>query len=555
MSKNKILVFIATYNEKQNISDLFYNIIKISPEYDVLIIDDNSTDGTKESLEKLNATHTCLTVIHRPRKMGVGSAHRAAMVYALKNGYEELVTMDADFSHSPSTIPQMLEKLKTSDFVIGSRYMKGGKSDYEGYRKWVSLIANKIARLILGIKIHECTTSFRAFRVSSFNTLNLSAIKSNGYSFFLECVYELKCIDVEMTEVPIHFKDRFHGNSKIPKTEIFRSMYKLASLFLSRFYKKQPDFSNPAEIKSSCYLCNSQCVVETNHGNTIKDIVGAQAYKCTSLEHKSKPQVINCLVCDLSFVPESSYPKDIETIYAEVQDPTYLLNKRSRYKTFQESLTQISPFLPDKGNLLEVGSYCGFFLDTFKKKYNNWECIGVEPSKWAAEYARNHLKINTRTGTLGNNIKDLPSDFDTVVAWDVLEHLNDPSAFLIQINSVMKLNGIFCFSTLDIDNWFPKLMGKHWPWLMEMHLFYYKTDTTEQLLNKAGFNILRTEKYIHYVSIHYLVGKIIAILPGCLEKPLNIAKSVMPQKIMIPISFGDIKLYICEKKKSIGKVG
>ena len=80
MSINKILVFVATYNEKQNISDLFYNIIKISPEYDVLIIDDNSTDGTKETLEKLTATHTCLTVIHRPRKMGVGSAHRVAMV-------------------------------------------------------------------------------------------------------------------------------------------------------------------------------------------------------------------------------------------------------------------------------------------------------------------------------------------------------------------------------------------------------------------------------------------------------------------------------------------
>ena len=116
MSKNTILVFVATYNEKQNISDLFHNIIKVSPEYDVLIIDDNSNDGTKKSLEKLTATYSCLTVIHRPRKMGVGSAHRAAMVYALKNEYEELVTMDADFSHSPSTIPQMLEKLKTSDF-------------------------------------------------------------------------------------------------------------------------------------------------------------------------------------------------------------------------------------------------------------------------------------------------------------------------------------------------------------------------------------------------------------------------------------------------------
>ena len=486
--------------------------------------------------------------------MGVGSAHRAAMVYALKNEYEELVTMDADFSHSPSTIPQMLEKLKTLDFVIGSRYMKGGKSDYEGYRKWVSLIANIFARLILGIKIHECTTSFRAFRVSLFNTLNLSAIKSNGYSFFLECVYELKCVDAEMTEVPIHFRDRFQGNSKIPKTEIFRSMYKLAKLFMSRFYKKHSDLTNPIEINSSCYLCEKQCLVEVNHGNTINENYEAGAYKCTSLEHKSKPKVMNCLICDLSFVPESNYPKDIETIYAEVQDPTYLENKESRYKTFQESLKQISPFLPDKGHLLEVGSYCGFFLDVFKNKYSNWDYIGVEPSKWASEYARSKLQIKTNTGTLEDNIQKLASDYDTVVAWDVLEHLNDPLAFLIKINSVMKRDGIFCFSTLDINNWFPKLMGKNWPWLMEMHLFYYKTDTTLQLLNKAGFKILRTEKYFHYVSINYLAGKIIAILPDWLKIPLNITRRVTPHKIMIPISFGDIKLYICKKEKPVGSM-
>jgi hypothetical protein len=86
---------------------------------------------------------------------------------------------------------------------------------------------------------------------------------------------------------------------------------------------------------------------------------------------------------------------------------------------------------------------------------------------------------------------------------------------------------------------------------MEMHLFYYKTDTTEQLLNKAGFKILGAEKYKHYVSIHYLAGKIITILPGWLEKTLNVARRAMPQKIMIPISFGDIKLYICEKEKQI----
>jgi len=544
----KILIFIATYNENQNISDLFYSIIKISPDYDVLIIDDNSTDGTKEILEKLNSAHTCLTVIHRPRKMGVGSAHRAAMIYALKNEYEELVTMDADFSHSPNTIPLMLDQLKTSDFVIGSRYMKGGKSDYIGYRKWISLVANHVARIILGIKIHECTTSFRAFRVALFNSLNLSAIKSNGYSFFLECVNEINCINVEIAEVPIHFKDRFHGESKIPKTEIFRSIYKLSNLFLSRFYKKQTYLINPAEIKSSCYLCNSQCVVEVNHGNTNNKNYEAEAYRCTSLEHKSKPQVLNCLICDLSFVPESSYPKDIETIYSEVQDLTYLENKKSRKKTFKKSLVQISPYLPDKGHLLEVGSYCGFFLESFQKKYPSWDYIGVEPSKWASEYARSHLNIKTRTGTLEDNIKVLASDYEAVVAWDVLEHLKDPLAFLTQINSIMKQNGVFCFSTLDVDNWFPKLIGKHWPWLMDMHLFYFNSNTTEQFLNKAGFKIIRIERYVHYISIQYFAEKINAILPYGLGSPFYFIRKVMPQHLLVPFSFGDIKLYICVKE-------
>ena len=543
----KILIFVATYNEKLNISNLFQSILNISPDYAVLIIDDNSTDGTKESLERLSHANGRLTVINRPNKMGVGSAHRAAMIYALKNEYEELVTMDGDFSHSPKTIPLMLDQLKTYDFVIGSRYMKDGKSDYTGYRKWISIVANQVARKILGIKIHECTTSFRAFRVALFNSLNLSVIKSNGYSFFLECVYEINCINLKITEVPIHFKDRFHGKSKIPKTEIFRSIYKLSKLFLSRFYKKQTYLISPAEIKSSCYLCNNQCVVEVNRGNTINENYEAEAYRCTSLGHKSNPQVLNCLICDLSFVPESSYPKDIESIYSEVQDFTYLENKKSRKKTFQNSLDQISQYLPDKGHLLEVGSYCGFFLQSFQKKYPNWDYIGVEPSKWASEYARSQLNINTITGTLEDNINVLAPDYDIAVAWDVLEHLKDPLGFLIQINSRIKLNGKFCFSTLDIDNWLPKLMGKHWPWLMEMHLFYFKSDTTEKLLNKAGFKIIESEKYIHYVSIHYLFGKIIAILPEWLEKPLCFVSDVLPQKIVLPISFGDIKLYICEK--------
>ena len=112
----------------------------------------------------------------------------------------------------------------------------------------------------------------------------------------------------------------------------------------------------------------------------------------------------------------------------------------------------------------------------------------------------------------------------------------------------MKQNGVFCFSTLDVDNWFPKLMGKRWPWLMDMHLFYFNSNTTEQFLNKAGFKIIRVERYVHYISIQYFAEKINAILPYGLGSPFYFIRKVMPQYLLVPFSFGDIKLYICVKE-------
>jgi len=112
----------------------------------------------------------------------------------------------------------------------------------------------------------------------------------------------------------------------------------------------------------------------------------------------------------------------------------------------------------------------------------------------------------------------------------------------------MKQNGVFCFSTLDVDNWFPKLMGKRWPWLMDMHLFYFNSKTTEQFLNRAGFKIIRSERYVHYISIPYLAEKINAILPYGLGRPFYLIGKVLPQHLLVPFSFGDIKLYICVKE-------
>ena len=236
MAKNKILVFVATYNENLNISDLFYDIIKISSEYDVLIIDDNSKDGTKGSLEKINTAHTCLTVIHRPRKMGVGSAHRAAMIYALKNKYDELVTMDADFSHTFKDLDKILEEIRNSEIIIGSRYIKNWGSTGWGYkRKLLSKYANRVAKLMLNSNINDSTSGFRSFSKFALQTIDFESTKSNGYGFQVEMVYLAEKNKLSIKEVPIVFEERRLGKSKMS----IKITLEAFLLLLKIYFKKQ----------------------------------------------------------------------------------------------------------------------------------------------------------------------------------------------------------------------------------------------------------------------------------------------------------------------------
>jgi dolichol-phosphate mannosyltransferase len=235
----KTLVFTATYNESANITSLCERILGLNPSYEMLVIDDNSPDGTGAILNKLAANSTRLKVIHRACKLGVGSAHELAMEYAENNDYDVLVTMDADFSHNPDDIPRLLEALADVDFVTGSRYMLGGACNYSGYRRIVSIWANRWARRLLGIPLHEMTTSFRAFRVDFLRRVDLGAIKSNGYSFFMEIVFRLSRVGARMSEVPITFADRQMGASKIPPFEIFSGLRHLLYLFLLRLAQKR----------------------------------------------------------------------------------------------------------------------------------------------------------------------------------------------------------------------------------------------------------------------------------------------------------------------------
>lgn len=231
----KTLIFTATYNERDNIVPLCAHILGLDPGYDMLVIDDNSPDGTGRILDELAGQHQRLKVIHRAGKLGLGSAHEMAMQYAEDKDYEVLVTMDADFSHNPDDIPRLLQALDGVDFVTGSRYMEGGSCNYTGYRLVVSILANWWARRLLGIPLHEMTTSFRVFRIDFLRQVDIGAIKSNGYSFFMEIVFRLSRVGARMREVPIAFSDRRAGASKIPPFEIFNGFRHLLYLFSIRF--------------------------------------------------------------------------------------------------------------------------------------------------------------------------------------------------------------------------------------------------------------------------------------------------------------------------------
>ena len=171
-------------------------------------------------------------LLKRKKKLGLGSAIREGMRYAEKSNYYALLTLDADLSHNPEEIPLLVKKSKLNDFVIGSRYVIGGKSDYEGYRDLVSRLANKLCRFFLNMPFNEFTTSFRIYNHKCLKVLKKAPLKSNGYSSQIEFFFYIYKSGLKCNEIPIKFRQRFKGNSKIPRLEVLYSGIKLIELFI-----------------------------------------------------------------------------------------------------------------------------------------------------------------------------------------------------------------------------------------------------------------------------------------------------------------------------------
>jgi dolichol-phosphate mannosyltransferase len=214
----KATVIIPTYNERENIARLTAEILKQHPSLHVLIVDDNSPDGTGEIADHLAASEERIQVLHRSAKLGLGSAYRVGFNAALEMGADYLIEMDADFSHDPAMLPVFIETIQKCDLVIGSRYLNGvSVVNWPIRRLMLSYFASVYTRLITGLDIRDCTSGFKCFSRAAMEAIDLERVRSDGYSFQIEMNYRCREKGFRIVEIPIIFIDRHAGTSKMSK--------------------------------------------------------------------------------------------------------------------------------------------------------------------------------------------------------------------------------------------------------------------------------------------------------------------------------------------------
>ncbi len=228
-------IVVPTYNEADNIRDLIHSILAVVPEAHIIVVDDASPDGTGAIVDEIARTDERVHVIHRPGKLGLGTAYVAGFEKAFELGADPICTMDADFSHHPRYLPDLIACTARVDVSIGSRYVPGGGTLNWGLqRRILSRGANFVARALLGLDAHDCTAGFRAYRQYVLQVVRPETIRADGYSYLVEMLYRCQRAGFRVGEVPIIFADRERGKSKISQREIFKAVGTVLRLFVHR---------------------------------------------------------------------------------------------------------------------------------------------------------------------------------------------------------------------------------------------------------------------------------------------------------------------------------
>ncbi|MBK8469417.1 MAG: polyprenol monophosphomannose synthase [Candidatus Phosphoribacter sp.] len=212
----RVVVLIPTYNERDNVPLIVPRVRAAVPSADILVLDDNSPDGTGDVADALAASDAQVHVLHRPGKQGLGAAYKAGFAWALERGYDAAVEMDADGSHQPEQLPTLLRAAERADLVIGARWVKGGSVvNWPLHRKALSVGANLYTKVMLGLPVNDATGGYRVYRASALRSMDLDAVSSAGYGFQVDMTVALVRAGLTAVEVPIEFVEREIGESKM----------------------------------------------------------------------------------------------------------------------------------------------------------------------------------------------------------------------------------------------------------------------------------------------------------------------------------------------------
>ena len=255
----KTLIIIPTYNELENLPPLLKEIFSYAPATDILIVDDNSPDGTGELVDRMSAENPHIHALHRAGKMGLGTAYIAGFHYAIDHNYDAAFEMDADFSHDPRYLPDFLTKIEQADLVIGSRYVPGGNTpNWSLLRRFVSGGGNIFSRVVLGLRVHDCTAGFRCYRREVLETIQFDTIQSQGYGFQIEMAYRVQKLGYKIVETPIVFMDRRVGKSKMSRAIFVEGFVNVLRARFRKFPTPMPTSSPSSPLAVTSQETRSQ---------------------------------------------------------------------------------------------------------------------------------------------------------------------------------------------------------------------------------------------------------------------------------------------------------
>jgi dolichol-phosphate mannosyltransferase len=255
------LIIIPTYNEIENLPPLLKEIFSYAPETDILIVDDNSPDGTGDLADEIHQENAQVHVLHRASKLGLGTAYIEGFKYAIEHAYDAAFEMDADFSHDPRYLPDFLKAIENADLVIGSRYIPGGDTpNWTILRRFISGGGNIFARFMLGIPVHDCTAGYRCYRRQVLENIDLDSIQSQGYAFQIELAYRVMQHGFKIVETPIVFMDRRVGKSKMSRKIVIEGF---TYVIKARFSKK---------LKKSDLTPSDSTAKQTQEDTTLEEL-------------------------------------------------------------------------------------------------------------------------------------------------------------------------------------------------------------------------------------------------------------------------------------------